>query len=110
MFFNGKLEVELTPQGTLAGRMHAAGAGMPAFYSPAGAGTIYSEGGLPIKYKKTADGKLEVDIESSKRETRVFDGKEFVMEGMVLWCILTKKKNRISQKIARLLLLVPGLL
>mmetsp|Transcript_14701 Transcript_14701/g.22276 ORF Transcript_14701/g.22276 Transcript_14701/m.22276 type:complete len:589 (+) Transcript_14701:119-1885(+) len=80
MFFNGKLEVELTPQGTLAGRMHAAGAGMPAFYSPAGAGTIYSEGGLPIKYKRTDDGTLEVDIESPKRETRVFDGKEFVME------------------------------
>jgi len=77
MFFNGNLEVELTPQGTIAARMHAAGAGMPAFFTPAGAGTIYSEGGIPIKYSE--DGK-DVVIESSKRDTRVFDGKEYVME------------------------------
>jgi 3-oxoacid CoA-transferase len=81
MFFNGTLEVELTPQGTLAARMQAAGAGIPAFYSPAGAGTIYSEGGLPIKYKsKDGDASLEVDLESPKRETRSFNGKEYVME------------------------------
>ena len=83
MFFNGDLEVELTPQGTLAARMQAAGAGIPAFYAPAGAGTIYSDGGLPIRYNKNkdVDGKLTVDIESPKRETRSFQGKEYVMEG-----------------------------
>lgn len=82
MFFNGDLEVELTPQGTLAARMQAAGAGIPAFYAPAGAGTIYSDGGLPIRYNKNkdVDGKLTVDIESPKRETRSFQGKEYVME------------------------------
>ena len=81
MFFSGKLEVELTPQGTLAARMQAAGAGIPAFFSPAGAGTIYSEGGLPIRYKGYSNDKLEVEIESPKRETRTFNGKEYVMEG-----------------------------
>jgi acyl CoA:acetate/3-ketoacid CoA transferase alpha subunit len=82
MFFGGKLEVELTPQGTLAARMNAAGAGIPAFYSPAGAGTIYSEGGLPIRYKvDDHDEQVGVDIESPKRETRTFHGKDYVMEG-----------------------------
>ena len=38
MFFNGKIEIELTPQGTIAERMNAAGAGIPAFYTPTGAG------------------------------------------------------------------------
>ncbi len=85
MFFSGKLEVELTPQGTLAARMNAAGAGIPAFYSPAGAGTIYSEGGLPIRYKVDNGEQLDVDIESPKREIRTFNGKDYVMEGEMIF-------------------------
>ncbi|WP_273835579.1 CoA transferase subunit A [Guptibacillus sedimenti] len=54
----GELEVELIPQGTLAERIRAGGAGIPAFYTPAGVGT------------KVAEGK----------ETRVFRGKEYVLE------------------------------
>lgn len=57
-YLAGELEVELVPQGTLAERIRAGGAGIPAFYTPAGVGT-------PI-----ADG----------RETRVFDGKEYLLE------------------------------
>jgi 3-oxoacid CoA-transferase subunit A len=41
---NGELEVELVPQGTLAERMRAGGAGIPAFYTPTGAGTLVAEG------------------------------------------------------------------
>ncbi len=81
MFFGGKLEVELTPQGTLAARMQAAGAGIPAFFTPAGAGTIYSEGGLPVKYNGNNNDTLEVEIESPKREIRSFNGRDYVMEG-----------------------------
>lgn len=55
---SGELQVELVPQGTLAERIRAGGAGIPGFYTPAGVGT-------PI-----ADG----------RETRVFDGKEYLLE------------------------------
>ena len=55
---SGELEVELIPQGTLAERCRAGGAGIPAFFTPAGYGT------------EVADGK----------ETREFDGKMFVME------------------------------
>ncbi|WP_377891224.1 CoA transferase subunit A [Alkalihalobacillus sp. R86527] len=55
---SGELEVELIPQGTLAERIRAGGAGIPAFYTPAGVGTEVAKG----------------------KETRVFDGKEYVLE------------------------------
>jgi 3-oxoacid CoA-transferase len=77
-FFGGTLEVELTPQGTIAARMRAAGAGIPAFFTPTGAGTVYANGGVPIKFK--ADGSHEVELESKPRPTQVFDGREYVME------------------------------
>jgi 3-oxoacid CoA-transferase subunit A len=57
-FLSGELEVEFCPQGTLAERMRAGGAGIPAFFTPAGFGTV------------VADGK----------ETREFGGKNYVME------------------------------
>ncbi len=55
---SGELEVELIPQGTLATRCMAAGYGMPAIFTPAGVGTEVAEG----------------------KETRMFDGKEYLME------------------------------
>jgi 3-oxoacid CoA-transferase subunit A len=58
LFMSGQLEVELTPQGTLAERIRAGGAGIPAFYTATGYGTV------------VADGK----------ETRQFDGRTYVME------------------------------
>jgi len=57
-FLSGELEVELVPQGTLAERMRAGGAGIPAFYTPTGVGTL------------VADGK----------ETKVIDGREYLLE------------------------------
>lgn len=78
MFFGGQLEVELTPQGTIAARMYAAGAGIPAFFTPTGASTIYSDGGIPIKYKD--DGSGDVEIESPPRIVQEFNGHSYVME------------------------------
>ncbi|AKT38775.1 CoA transferase subunit A [Chondromyces crocatus] len=75
-YLTGELEVELTPQGTLAERIRAGGAGIPAFYTPTGAGTAISEGGLPVLYD--ADG--SVKQYSEKKETRTFDGREYVLE------------------------------
>ena len=49
-YLSGELEVELTPQGTLAERLRAGGAGIPAFYTITGAGTQVAEGGLPLRY------------------------------------------------------------
>lgn len=57
-FLSGELEVELVPQGTLAERLRAGGAGIPAFYTPAGVGTPVAEG----------------------KETRTFDGREYLLE------------------------------
>src|SRR3954454_1600696 len=56
-YLTGELEVELTPQGTLAERLRAGGAGIPAFYTPTGAGTAISEGGLPVLYN--SDGTVK---------------------------------------------------
>lgn len=63
-FLSGELEVELTPQGTLAERIRAGGAGVPAFFTPTAYGTLIHEGGAPIKY--SSDG--SVDIASNTRE------------------------------------------
>ncbi|HEY0592919.1 MAG TPA: CoA transferase subunit A [Thermoanaerobaculia bacterium] len=57
-FLAGELEVEFVPQGTLAERMRAGGSGIPAFFTPAGYGTVIAEG----------------------KETREFDGKHYIME------------------------------
>jgi 3-oxoacid CoA-transferase subunit A len=58
MVLTGKVELELTPQGTLAERIRAGGAGIPAFFTPTGAGTMVAEG----------------------KEMREFDGRQYIME------------------------------
>ena len=57
-FLSGELEVELVPQGTLAERMRAGGAGIPGFYTPTGVGTLVAQG----------------------KETREFEGREYLLE------------------------------
>ena len=83
-FLHGELEVELTPQGTLAERMRAGGSGIPAFYTATGVGTQVAEGGLPWRYD--ADG--NVVKASPAKETRIFttnDGdREFVLEQAIV--------------------------
>ncbi|MDI1444588.1 CoA transferase subunit A [Polyangium sp. 6x1] len=75
-YLSGELEVELTPQGTLAERIRAGGAGIPAFYTPTGAHTAISEGGLPVLYNP--DG--SVKKYSEKKEIRSFNGRDYVLE------------------------------
>ena len=75
-FLSGELEVELTPQGTLAERLRAGGAGIPAFFTPAGVGTQVADGGLPWRY----DGSGGIAVASPAKETREFDGRTYVME------------------------------
>ncbi len=57
-YLDGDLDVELTPQGTLAERLRAGGAGIPAFYTPTGVGTMVAEG----------------------KEEREFDGRKYILE------------------------------
>jgi len=75
-YLGGELEVELTPQGTLAERLRAGGAGIPAFFTPTGYGTVIHKGGFGIKY--TSEGAVE--IASEPRESREFDGRGYIME------------------------------
>lgn len=67
-YLAGDIELEFCPQGTLAERMRCGGAGVPAFYTPTGVGTMIEEGGLPWRYG--ADG--DVLVASAPKETRVF--------------------------------------
>ncbi|WP_404321686.1 CoA transferase subunit A [Arthrobacter luteolus] len=75
-FLAGELEVVLTPQGTLAEKLRAGGAGIPAFFTAAGVGTQVSEGGLPQKY----DAEGLVSVASEPKEVRSFGGREYVLE------------------------------
>lgn len=59
-YLSGELELEFTPQGTLAERIRAGGAGIPAFYTPTGYGTLIEQGGAPIKYSFEKEGHIEV--------------------------------------------------
>jgi 3-oxoacid CoA-transferase len=81
-YLSGELELEFTPQGTLAERIRSGGAGIPAFYTPTGYGTLIGEGGSPICYDKEKPG--EVKLASSGKETRVFNGVNYVLEEAII--------------------------
>jgi 3-oxoacid CoA-transferase subunit A len=76
--------VELTPQGTLAERMRAGGAGVPAFFTRAGVGTLVADGGLPWRYDESGS----VLISSPPKEVRSFEVNgalhEFVLEEAIV--------------------------
>ncbi|MGW4354560.1 CoA transferase subunit A [Nocardia sp. NPDC004582] len=75
-YLAGELEVELTPQGTLAERLRAGGAGIAAFFTRAGVGTLVADGGLPLRYHP--DG--TVAVTSAAKEIRELDGVDHVLE------------------------------
>jgi 3-oxoacid CoA-transferase subunit A len=79
-YLHGELEVELTPQGTLAERLRAGGSGIAAFYTPTGVGTQVAEGGLPWRYD--ADGGVAVASPAKPVERFTLRGveREFVRE------------------------------
>jgi 3-oxoacid CoA-transferase subunit A len=83
-YLSGELEVELTPQGTLAERMRAGGSGIPAFFTATGVGTQVAEGGLPWRY----DDQGNVVVSSPAKEVRTFETaegpKEFVLEEAIV--------------------------
>jgi len=75
----GKLEVEFTPQGTLAEKMRSGGYGIPAFFTKTGLGTIIEKGGVITKYN--LDG-TPSNI-SKPKPKMVFNGQEYLMEETV---------------------------
>ena len=76
LYLSGELEVELTPQGTLAERLRCGGIGIPAFYTPTGVGTMVADGGIPFRY----DTEGNVVDTSRPKEVREFGGQQYVLE------------------------------
>jgi len=79
-FLSGELELELTPQGTLAEKLRAGGSGIAAFFTQTGVGTQVAEGGLPRLY----DGTGGVAVASPAKEVRSFgltgEPRDYVLE------------------------------
>lgn len=67
----------MTPQGNLAEKIRAGGAGIPAFYSPVGAGTLLETGKIPTKF---SEGGKTILSYSKPREVREFNGKKYLLE------------------------------
>ncbi|MCC2032439.1 CoA transferase subunit A [Microbacterium allomyrinae] len=83
-FLTGELELELTPQGTLAEKLRAGGSGIAAFYTQTGVGTQVAEGGLPRRY----DGAGNIAVASPVKDVRTFEvsgtPREYVLEEAIV--------------------------
>ncbi|KIV84742.1 hypothetical protein PV11_00502 [Exophiala sideris] len=81
-YHDGQVAIELCPQGTIAERLRAAGAGVPAFYTATGSRTLIETGGIPHRLgpKDKQTGKYAVAEPGRPRETRIFDGRSYMME------------------------------
>lgn len=81
-YHDGQVAIELCPQGTIAERLRAAGAGIPAFFTATGSRTLIETGEIPVRLgpKDPQTGKYEVVETGRARETRIFDGRSYMME------------------------------
>lgn len=75
-YFNGEVELELMPQGSFAEKLRAGGAGIPAYFTKSGVGSIYSEGGMIQKF---TPGGGAAEIVSMGKEMRIFDKQRYIM-------------------------------
>ena len=94
-YMDGELELEITPQGTLAEKIKSGGKGIPAFWTPTGANTLIETGGFPIKFKK---GTKEPEILSPKKESREFKGKKYIMEETIFGDVAIVKAWRADKR------------
>jgi 3-oxoacid CoA-transferase subunit A len=83
-YLSGELEVELTPQGTLAERMRAGGSGIPAFFTATGVGTQVAEGGLPWRYDESGAVVVSSPVKEVRRFATAEGEKEFVLEEAIV--------------------------
>ena len=103
-YFTGELELNLIPQGTLAEKIRSGGAGIPAFYTPTGHGTMVSEGG----FTTLLDSKGNSVKINGKKPTAIFNGKNYVLEesitsdyALVKALVADTEGNLIFRKTAR---------
>ena len=82
-FLFGEIEIELTPQGTLAEKLRAGGAGIAAFFTPAGVGTQVADGGVPWRY--AADGSIAKASPPKETREMIWNGarQTFVLEDAI---------------------------
>jgi len=105
-YLNGELEVEFVPQGTLAEKLRAGGAGIPAFYTPTGYATWIQDGNSPIKYKPKSEQSSEkgadnILLKSTEKPTAKFtnkltgpEGKDYVLEEAIIGDVAIIKANQ----------------
>lgn len=79
MYLNGEITLELVPQGTLAERIRAHAAGIPAFFTPTGASTAVEDGSIPLRYNEGGISK-GIAIPGIKKETKEINGRKYVLE------------------------------
>lgn len=108
-YLSGELEVEFVPQGTLAERLRAGGAGIPAFYTPTGYGTWIQDGNSPIKYKPKSQqsdqkGDDNILIRSEPKPTAKFSNKlngfsskDYVLEEAIIGDVAIVKANQCDE-------------
>lgn len=79
MYLNGQISLELVPQGTLAERIRAHAAGIPAFFTPTGANTAVETGMIPQRYNP---GGLSAGVATPgiKKEGREINGRRYILE------------------------------
>ena len=78
-YLSGKITLELVPQGTLAERLRAHAAGIPAFFTPTGANTAVETGTIPQRYNE-GGAQHGIAIGGVPKEAREFNGKRYVLE------------------------------
>lgn len=80
-YLAGTMRVDLVPQGTLAEKLRSGGAGIPAFYTPTGAGTAVAGGRIPVRHGTGTESGAERGTEySTPRQVAEFDGREYILE------------------------------
>ena len=82
LYRQGKISLELVPQGTLAERIRAHAAGIPAFFTPTGVSTAVEKGGIPIRYHEGGMSQ-GVKIPGIAKEHREFNGRKYVLENAI---------------------------
>ena len=79
LYLAGKISLELVPQGNLVERIRAHAAGIPAFFTPAGASTAVEDGSIPVRYNE-GGWQNGVKITGTGKESREFGGKRYILE------------------------------
>lgn len=101
-YMEGELELEITPQGTLAEKIKSGGKGIPAFWTPTGANTQMETGGFPIKFKRNTSGDPKApkvpEIISPVKESRMFKGKKYIQEETIFGDVAIVKAWRADKR------------